>query len=241
MNLERSTRFECLIMETQELERALDFQEKGYQLILWLGSLADGAKVSFDQVHEAATMSEAARRWLERHRTALPERCRIDPEDVGPFANVVASFLSSSFDLVAHPGTKRVTDCGCICEWCSYAVAASHLRTKKVSKRDKARARRLQADLLMERALKNGRTLSDDQALCITDDERLGEAAAVITYADELIRRMKGLYEGPAVLALWRRFAWNREGSPKKNFRLTIDAVRKAEARIQQAIQQAST
>jgi hypothetical protein len=225
-------------METRELERALNFQQKGYQLILWLGSLADGAKVSFDQMHEAATMSEAARRWLERHRPTLPERCRIDPEDVAAFANVVASFLSSSFDLVAQPGTRRVSKCGCPCDWCSYAVAASHLRTKKVSKRDKTRARRLQADLIMERALKNGRTLSDDQALRIVDDEQLGESAAILTYADELIRRMNGLYEGPAVLALWRRFAWNREGSPKKDFRLTIDAVRKAQASIEQAIQQ---
>src|SRR4026208_2293571 len=171
-------------METQELERALDLQQKGYQLFLWLGSLADSAKVPFDQVHEAATMSEAARRWLERHRGTLPERCRTDPADIEAFANIVSSFLISSFDLVAHPGTKRVTDCGCICEWCSYAVAASHLRTKKVSKRDKARARRLQADLLIEKALKNGRTLSEDQALRIVDDENLGEAAAIITYAD---------------------------------------------------------
>jgi hypothetical protein len=223
-------------METRDLERAPDLQQKGYQLILWLGSLADRAEVSFDQVHEAATMSEAARRWLERHRTTLPERCRTAPADVEAFANVVASFLSSSFDLVAHPGTTRVTDCGCICEWCSYAVAASHLRTKKVSKRDKTRARRLQADLLLERALKNGRTLSDDQARRIVDDEQLGEAAAIVTYADELIRRTKGLYEGPAVLALRRRFAWTREGSPKKDFRLTIDAVRKAEALVGQAL-----
>jgi hypothetical protein len=228
-------------MNDPELERALDLQQKGYQLILWLGSLADNAKVSFDQVHEAATMSEAARRWLERHRTTLPDRCRVDPADIEVFANVVASFLGSSFDLIAEPGTKRATDCGCICEWCSYAVAASHLQPKKVSTRDKARARRLQADLLMERAMKNGRTLSEDQALRIVDDEELGEAAALLTYADELIRRMKGLYEGPAVLALWRRFAWNREGSPKKNFRLTIDAIRKADTNINRAIHQAST
>ena len=224
-------------METPELERALDLQQKGYQLILWLGSLADGAKVAFDQVHEAATMSEAARRWLERHRTTLPERCRTTPAEGEAFANVVASFLSSSFDLVENPGTRRVSECGCRCDWCSYAVAASHLRTKKVSKRDKARARRLQADLLRERALKSGRSLSDDQALRIVDDEQLGEAAAIVTYAHELIRRMKGLYEGPAVLALWRRFAWTREGSPRKDFRLTIDAVRKAEARVEQALQ----
>jgi hypothetical protein len=227
-------------METRELERALDLQQKGYQLILWLGSLADDAKVSFDQVHEAASMSEAARRSLERHRSTLPERCRVDPADEDAFAKVVASFLSSSFDLLASPGTRRASDCGCPCGWCSYAVAASHLRPMQVSKRDKTRARRLQADLLLERALKNGRTLSDDRALRIVDDEHLGEAAAMVTYAEELIRRMKGLYEGPAVLALWRRFAWTREGSPKKDYRLTIDAVRDAQARIEQAIHQAS-
>jgi hypothetical protein len=228
-------------MNDQELGRALDLQQKGYQLILWLGSLADGAKLSFDQVHEAATMSDAARRWLERHRISLPERCRVDAAEMEAFANVVASFMKSSFDLVEDPGTRRLSDCGCLCEWCSYAVAAPHLRTKKISKRDKVRARNLQADLLMARALKDGRTLSEEGALRIVEDDQLGEAAAIVTYANELIRRMKGLYEGPAVLALWRRFAWNKEGSPKKDFRLTIDAVRKAEGRIEQALQQAST
>ena len=51
---------------------------------------------------------------------------------------------------------------------------------------------------------------------------------------------MNGLYEGAAVPALWRRFAWNKEGSPGKNFHLAIAAVRKAEGLIEQAIRKAS-
>ena len=142
------------MIEYGELDRALDLQQKGYQLILWLGSLADGAKLSFDQVHEAASMADAGRRWLERNHATLPERCRPEASDMEAFANLVASFLSSSFDLDPEPGTRRDSRCGCYCSWCSCAVAASHLRTKKLSKRDKDRAREMQVDFLTGRALK---------------------------------------------------------------------------------------
>lgn len=222
--------------DPEELERALELQQKGYQLILWLGSLTDRSIVAFDQAHEAASMAEAGRHWLERNLSTLPERCRPEPGDLEAFANIVASFLSSSFDLVAEPGTRRDSRCGCYCSWCSCAVAASHLKTKKVSGKDKKRSLDLQADLLMSCALELNRSLAREEAVRMLEDKDVGEAAAVVAYADELIRRMKGLYEGPAVLALWRRFAWNEKGSPKKDFRLKVEDVRRAEARIERVI-----
>lgn len=39
------------------------------------------------------------------------------------------------------------------------------------------------------------------------------------------VRRCDGLYTGSYVLALWRTFAWTATGSPKKEFRLNVDAI----------------
>jgi hypothetical protein len=55
-------------------------------------------------------------------------------------------------------------------------------------------------------------------------------------YAAALLRRLEGSTDGPEVLALWRRFAWTRSGSPRKDFVLTADAVLQAEADVDAAI-----
>jgi hypothetical protein len=39
-------------------------------------------------------------------------------------------------------------------------------------------------------------------------------------------------FEVPSTLALWRGFAWTREGSPKKGFELSATSILEAEATI---------
>lgn len=60
----------------------------------------------------------------------------------------------------------------------------------------------------------------------------LREPIALVTYAHELLARLDGFPDGPAALALWRRFAWKPEGSPKPGFVLAAAEIMAAEARV---------
>ena len=52
--------------------------------------------------------------------------------------------------------------------------------------------------------------------------------------------REKGIAEGPAVLALWRSFAWNEAGSPKDGFRLKAELITASEKRLVALLQNAN-
>ncbi len=55
-------------------------------------------------------------------------------------------------------------------------------------------------------------------------------------WAHELTQRLEGYVTGPAVLALWRMFAWTREGSPKKGFTLRAEDVLAAEDELRRLL-----
>jgi hypothetical protein len=63
-------------------------------------------------------------------------------------------------------------------------------------------------------------------------DRRVFEDASLVAYGYDLLRREKGIASGPAVLALWRGFAWNESGSPKHGFRLKAQSIVDAERRL---------
>ncbi|TWT34759.1 hypothetical protein [Blastopirellula retiformator] len=51
-------------------------------------------------------------------------------------------------------------------------------------------------------------------------------------YGLDLLLRVQGYAEGPAVLALWRRFAWTPQGSPRPKFRLSDKMILQAERQL---------
>jgi hypothetical protein len=122
-----------------------------------------------------------------------------------------------------------VTDCGCRCPICVRIVQRSHLQPKKLGNADKRRARALKCDHLATLALQRGVTLADAAIEQLLDDASLGTAVAMATYGGQLVRRSQGDGDGPAVLALWREFAWTKQGSPDPDFELDAEAVLAAE------------
>ncbi len=66
----------------------------------------------------------------------------------------------------------------------------------------------------------------------LENDQELRECVCLVTYGYDLLDRMKGVANGPSVLALWRGFAWTAQGSPKKNFMLTADKIMNAQSVI---------
>ena len=74
------------------------------------------------------------------------------------------------------------------------------------------------------------------QLIELLQDRTRLEEASLVAYGIDLESRQKGFAEGPAILALWRSFAWNENGSPKRNFQLTAGLILEAESRLTRAL-----
>lgn len=217
------------MFQAHAIERAVDLQRRSYHLLKWLASAVDRGFISTYDSHEYATLPEAARAWIDRHYADLPPAARPPVEDLDAFCNLFTTYLESSFDLVDDPGEIMYSpNAHCFCPICSCLVAAPRLRTKKLTRYDKQRARDLQARAIRQLALERDRTIEDAEPLLA--DRAVSEAAGLVAYAHDLGRRIDGVVEGPTSLALWRTFAWLPAGSPKLGFDLSAKVILDAEA-----------
>ena len=91
-------------------------------------------------------------------------------------------------------------------------------------------------DRLRELAMQEGKDLSEGDADERIEKGDLTESLALVAYGRELLRRVEGLSEGTAVLALWRKFAWNEKGSPKKGFDLTAAMILEAQEKVKSSV-----
>jgi hypothetical protein len=220
-----------MALDPQRLHRAVDLQERSYKLLVWMTDAVERGFISFRAAHQFASLVEATLAWIDRHYDDLPPAARPAREDVRSFANLFTTYLENSFDLVEHPGKRLFSpDAHCFCPLCSWLVDMPRLQTKKVTRHDKVRARKLQVSAVKQVALDIERNVSDEEAEVLV--EALREPAALVAYGYDLLRRIDGVAEGPATLALWRGFAWTLEGSPKKGFELDAAAILAAEATI---------
>jgi hypothetical protein len=112
------------------------------------------------------------------------------------------------------------------------------LRAKKLTRADKDRARTLTVTALQEVASALAVPLESMVAEQIADEPEMRAPLALVAYGHDLLRRLEGIAEGPASLALWRRFAWTPQGSPKPGFDLSADAILDGEAEVVRCVQQ---
>jgi hypothetical protein len=110
-------------------------------------------------------------------------------------------------------------------------VNASHLRPKKLGKRDKEGARHQRISRVILLAQEEGLQLSGDLAASVATGPFLRDAA-YSAYGQSLLERIRGAECGPYVLALWREIAWKPEGSPIRDFKLTAIDFFEAERRL---------
>lgn len=225
------------MLKPDVIERAVDLQQRSYALLRWVADAVDRGSLAFGTVHRFSSLPEAAYSWLERNYDTLPSPVQPPRADLPAFANLFASYLESSFDLVEAPGRQLYSPhAHCFCPICSWFIDAPRLRTKKLSRHDKERAHRLQREAIGKIALDVGIDVSDDEVASLIANPDLYQAAALVAYALELLRRMDDAGEGPVGLALWRAFAWTREGSPKHGFVLHAHAILDAEHAIANAL-----
>lgn len=218
------------------LTKAVRLQRRSYALLrsltepLDVGVLAMG----FDFEHGSISFEDAAYEWLGRNIESFAPGGS-ERDDLRPLANLFASYLETSFDLIETPEMRRVSERGCSCPCCSYLAAAPHLRPKKLASIDKHRARLLEAAYLGSVAERRGVALTDVERDAILARPEMREPLAMATYAHELVRRMNGEPTGPEVLVLWRWFAWTPTGAPKRDFRLEATMLIEAQAAVEQA------
>jgi len=175
---------------------------------------------------------------VETHFFNLPSDCRPLADEMEPFSNFFGTYLETSFDLVANPGERYESTCGCDCGFCLRIVRPQHIRAKSLSRVDKERAHRLRIRRLEMLAREEGLPSFE---LCIREsleDATIRQQASLSAYGAALLERLKGISSGPAVLSLWRDFAWNPNGSPNRDFKLKTKQIIEAETKLITLLQQ---
>ncbi len=222
------------------MARALTLQKKGYALVRYMAGLSDIGAVSRRGTHDAFSDAQVARLWLDEARPMIPDDyLPNDDADLDAFANLVASYLLTSFELEKPRENQRSVDGAWCCFMCVRIEQMSGLRPRKLRRSDKKRADMLQEDYLEDLATEIGRVMTPEAVEHVASDASLREPLAMVTYGRELLKRLEGHVEGPAVLALWRRFAWLRTGSPRKGFQLTVEVMLDAQERVMAAVRAA--
>ncbi|HEX6283280.1 MAG TPA: hypothetical protein VFZ71_00335 [Pyrinomonadaceae bacterium] len=218
------------MLNREEIFEAVDLHQRSYNLLIWLSTAISKGFIHFDRAHDYLDEAEAAAGWILGHFNNLPPDCRPEQhEQLKPFAQFFATYLTTSFDLAKNPGTRLESWCGCYCSICAQLMTAPHLKTKKVSRHDKQRARKLKIAVVQHIAGELGTCLDQEQAEKLVDSQANATDVATVAYGHQLIERVHGNSKGPAVLALWREIAWEKTGAPKKEFKLDAEDILRAE------------
>ena len=219
------------MLNRTELSRAVEMQKRSYKLVLWMGDAVQNGFIQIDTAHHYSSLPEAAERWILGHYENIPQNARVASEDLGTFCAFFSTYLKNSFDWVRNPGRQLDPRDWC-CSWCSLLVDSPNLKTKKVTSAHKRRARKMKVSALRWLATEAGVSLTESHIDELVDHPTLREAISLLAYGIDLLNRMKGVAAGPAVLALWRGFAWTLTGAPKPRFQLTTDAIIEGENRL---------
>jgi hypothetical protein len=215
-----------------EIEYALSIQERSFKLLQWLSKAVREGFVPIVLAHDVAGAGDAARFWLQHHLGSLPGACRPTEEELDAFAKFFGTYLETSFELDAKSTTRVTSACGCYCPLCRRLSNPQNLRPKSLTPQDKKRAAKLRLRRLEEIALGSGVGFDEDQARSILEIESHRLDASMSAYASALLERLRGFSDGPAVLGLWRDFAWKRDGAPIRNFKLRANDILQAEMRL---------
>lgn len=213
------------MINKQELAWAIKTQISAYNLVIWLNSALKKGIISPQKAIEYTSSFEFAQLWIIENYDNLPIDGRpenLEPEAVKAFINMFLLQFSSSFEIIAEPGTRYVPHH--LRKGDIYADNP-YIRTKKLSNKDKISARNFKLQYLKNLARAQEISLENSLFETMVDDANLKDKIAMTTYALQLIERLKGIDNGLAMLALWREFAWDAHGTRKKKFNLDLSLI----------------
>lgn len=221
-----------------ELERAVRLQREAYALLVWFQNHLDRALFPTHEAHTVMDNSAIAQQWIEANHSSLPPDVAPAIADIPALAALFASYLTTSFDLVLDPSYRVQTTTGCFCDVCTHLARCSHLQPKRLDAGDKAHAERFKIAALNELAAEHGMVVNQTQLRNLLKDPSMRERAALVAYAHQLLLRLAGDPGDPAILVLWREFAWTRSGAPKKGFTLAAQDVVNARDQLVRALRE---
>jgi hypothetical protein len=228
----------------KQLSCAYDISQKAYLLLKWLEEAMNKKFFSPKSAHLNMSSSQAVEEWLIDHIENLPTHTRpniISQDELKMFCNYFSSFLTTSFDIVEKPGKRLYSeDAHCFCPMCSWLINVSHLKAKKIHLNDKKKSDKLKKNTLTQLCIDLGIEYPVDDFKEIINSNKTYESVSVITYGNELISRTKGNSNGASVLWLWRNFAWNKLGSPRKNFKFTKNYLLDSKTKVCMALKKMS-
>jgi hypothetical protein len=228
------------MLSSDRLTLAIDIHSQSYKLLRWVADAVGKGFIPATRAHQYANTCDAAFDWIDEHYMNFPAAMRPDRRSLREFANFFGTYVTSSFDVIEQPGTRRVSECGCYCPLCVHIVNAPNLQPKKLAKRDKDRAIYLMANRVTALACEEGIEAQLQHVTAVVHGDETRRPSAYSTYGYWLIRRLEGDTDGKSILALWREIAWNRAGSPIKEFKLRYKDFIDAEESLVHALQTAT-
>lgn len=214
------------VLDPVEVSRAVALQRSSHALLRWLAEESPGWGNTV--LHDERALPVALADWLEHDGdqtgVVVPAGDRL------AIANLLASYLETTYEFDASPGERQLGACSC--ELCGFMIALPKLRPRPLARADKRQARALRAQTVRALARELGSAPSDAEIEAMLDDPALRDDLSLVAYAHDLARRIAGEPTSTASLALWRGFAWTPEGSPRKGFQLEAEAILAAEQRL---------
>ena len=142
------------------------------------------------------------------------------------------SYLETSFDIIDAPPERYVSECSCYCLMCRRLANPQHLKAKSLTKADTNRAAKLRVRRMEMLALEEGLPFVEAVVRESLQDVATQHSASLSAYGSALLDRLNGYSDGPAVLALWRDFAWTPSGAPNRKFKLKAADILQAEQKL---------
>jgi hypothetical protein len=225
------------MLSPERLLLAIDIHSRSYKLLRWIGAAIENGLLPLARAEQHSDTPDAAIEWITKNYQLFP--CELMPGEshLREFACFFWTYVTSSFDVVAYPGTLlQPGNCGCMYPLCARIKRASHLQPKKLSKADKRRALELMMDRISALAEEERVSVTPERCGEIASDPLTRRSAGFSTYGYWLINRLTGRTDGPAILALWREIAWNKSGSPIQGFSLRYEEFENDERLLLHAI-----
>jgi hypothetical protein len=195
-------------MKLEELEKALDLQQRAYRLLIWIGR----EQPTLLDVN-ALSSSAACALWVKRHWNVFPAEHRPELSEIDAFGKMLSSYLNTSFHLQGEAGALRL----------ARGRAFKNGQSRKYGqRRDAQTAAELSKLALTYLAQDEGLQLTEESITAILNDEALSAAVGLWAYGCELVRRSQFASQGAAVHHLWT------ELDEKKRRRLTAEEIWKA-------------
>lgn len=227
-----------MILDSEQLERAIALQERAYGLCRWIADHANGRQLrgTMSQ-HTGMSTAEAAEEWISRRYDMLPAEFRPERAQIHAFASLVAALVGTSMEprhSVTEPNRCRCTFCG---------MLGAGIRVRQPSRGAIEAAHALKVLALNELASACGCVLANPDQF-VRHAQELGEDISWVAYSRELLRRTEFASQGLGVLCLWRQIAWDPAARGafriRNGFELSARRAKEAEERVIGAIRRES-